>query len=275
MRDPLALGYLERHPRDAARSLAQLAEPDFVEVVGSLTPRLAALLLYHSEPAAATRCLARLPVTQAARLLVHLPVEFAAERLRNLVPERRRELLAAMPRTRAPRLRVLLRYAEGSIGAALSTDVLTLPQDIRVGEAVRLARRSADRLARSLYVLDPGFRLKGMVDVCRLLAEKDRAPLARILEPAPVVLYARAGLHTVEAHEAWVRHETLPVVNRQNVFQGVLPRAAVLRDDAGLLAEVSDYRDLATTQWALADVFWLAVTGLFAGGADRRPQDRE
>jgi Mg/Co/Ni transporter MgtE len=275
VRDAVALGYIERHPRDAARSLSSLPEQDFVEVISSLTPRLAALLLCHSEPSAATRCLSRLRVSLAARIVAHLPVDFSAERLRNLPADRRRELLAALPRTRAPHLRVLLRYAEGSIGAVLDTDVLTLPQDIRVGEAVRLARRSAHPVENSLCVLDAAFRLKGMVDVCRLLAEKDRTPLSRIMEPAPVVLYARAGLHTVEAHEAWVRHETLPVVNRQNVFQGVLRRTSVLRDDAALLPELADHRELATTQRALADVFWLAVTGLFAGGARSARQRRE
>lgn len=274
MRDSLALGYIERHPRDAARSLGPLSEAELSEVIGSLSPRLGAQLLEYTEPTAATRCLGRLPPGPAARLAAHLPVEFAAERLRSLGRERRRELMAALPRTRAARLRLLLRYAEGTIGAAAQIDVLTLPRDIRVGEAVRLARRSEDRLERSLYVLDADFRLNGMVDLCRLLEEKDRAPLSRIVEPIPAALQARAGLHTVQDHGAWVHQDSLPVVNRQRVFQGVLRRTSVLGQDGGMLAEMSDHRELTTTQWALADVFWLAVTGLFAGAAAGR-RERE
>lgn len=277
MLDILAAGYLDLHPAEAARTLSRLDERELLALLGATPPHLAAGVLSHTSPATAARQLEQLDARKAAEIVARMAIEPALARLRVMPHRPRQTLLAALPRTRAARLRLLLRYPEGSIGALVESDVLTLTAELRVGDALRLARRSTRRIGHSLYVLDERRRLKGAVAVPDLLSESDRVPLSRILQPVPVVLNARISLRAIDDHPAWLTHDALPVVNREGVFQGVLPRSSVLREERSLLAEVETQRELSTTRLALADLFYLAVAALFtadAAGDDRRDRGR-
>lgn len=263
MLDLLTAGYMELHPEGAARALARLDEREIAAFLGESPPRLAADVLAHMPPPLAARSLQRMLPDTAVRIVPRIPTEAAAEALRAMDRARMRELLAALPRTASARLRIRLRYPEGSIGSVVDADVFTLAQDMLVGEAVRATRRTPDRLGHALYVLDGRRRLKGVVDVCELLAGKDRLAVARMMSPPPVVLHARTSVHSVENHPAWLRSDALPVVTRAGVFQGVLPRTAVVREESALIAEVAQQQQATATQSALSDVFWLAVAALF------------
>jgi hypothetical protein len=64
-------------------------------------------------------------------------------------------------------------------------------------------------------------------------------------------------------------HDSLPVVNRNGIFQGVLRRSRVTEEGPQLLSEVTELNDLISTRTALADIFWLAVGALFVGNVSR------
>ncbi len=275
MLDLLTAGYMDLHPDDAARVLARLDERELAAFLGESPPRLAADVLSHMTPSAASRALLRMDREAVVRIVARMPTEAAAVRLRGMERARLRELFAALPRTTGVRLRIRMRYPEGVIGSVIDTDVLTLTPDLRVVEAVRLTRKTADQLTQHLYVLDERRRLKGMVDLCRLLAEKDRTPVGRIMEPTQVILHARASMHTVENHPAWITNENLPVVNRLGIFEGVLPRSAVMRQDRSLISSVEEQQDAATTHTALSDVFWMAVASLFVGRSQIKPDAQD
>ena len=60
-------------------------------------------------------------------------------------------------------------------------------------------------------------------------------------------------------------HDSLPVINRNGVFLGVLRRARVMQEKAPLLAEAVERNEQVATRAALADIFWLAIGALFIG----------
>ena len=68
-------------------------------------------------------------------------------------------------------------------------------------------------------------------------------------------------------HPAWLTHDSLPVVNRDDVFLGVLQRSKVMEGEQELLTEVAERNELATTRAALADIFWIGVGALFVSDA--------
>jgi hypothetical protein len=85
------------------------------------------------------------------------------------------------------------------------------------------------------------------------------------MKPAVHVLNARAAIQTVAGHPAWMSHDSLPVINRNGIFQGVLYRSRVMEEEAHILSEIVERNELITTRTALADIFWLAVGALFIG----------
>jgi Mg/Co/Ni transporter MgtE len=266
--DALTKGYLTLHPAAAARTLARLDVRDLKALFQALPRPLAASVLEHMTPASIARCLGHLQNKVAAEILVRLPSLTAVAALRLMNTDQVKGLFSAMPRPAAARLRLRLRYPETLIGSFVDAEALTLNVDQRVGDALRLVRRTGQRTGHTLCVLDDQRRLAGLVDLCDLLGERDRSKLQRVLHPAPVVLNARAALLTVTNHPAWLTHDSLPVVNREGQFQGVLARAKVMTKEQQLLTEVAERNELSTTRAALADIFWLGVAAMFTANSD-------
>jgi magnesium transporter len=268
--DALTKGYLTLHPGAAARTLARLDGRDLKAIFQNMPRPLAASVLGHMPPASIARCLAQVQTKAAAEILGRMPSLTAVAALRLMNTDQIKGLFAAMPRPAAARLRLRLRYPETLVGAFVDADVLTLNLEQRVGDALRLVRRVGQRTGHTLCVLDDHRHLAGLVDLSDLLGERDRSRIQRVLHPAPVVLNARAALHTLTNHPAWLTHDSLPVVNREGLFQGVLARSRVMTEEPQLLTDVAERNELSTTRAALADIFWLGVAALFTGNAGSR-----
>jgi magnesium transporter len=266
--DALTKGYLTLHPADAARTLARLDIRDLKAVFQAMPRPLAAGVLEHMTPPSVARCLGHLPTKAAAEILVRIPSLTAVAALRLMSSDQVKALFSAVPRPAAARLRLRLRYPETLIGSYVDAEVLTLSVEQRVGDALRLVRRTGRRSGHTLYVLDEARHLAGVVDLCDLLGERDRIRIERVMRPAPVVLNVRAALQTVTNHPAWLTHDSLPVVNREGLFQGVLARAKVVTESQQLLSEVAERNELTVTRAALADIFWLGAAALFTSNSD-------
>jgi Mg/Co/Ni transporter MgtE len=268
MFDPLAKGYIALRPAAAARTLAGLDSVESTAIFEVMPRQLAANVLEQMASSAAARCLVELTAKTGGEILARMAVPAAVAPLRLMKREQMKALLAAMPRHAAARLRLRLRYAETVIGAFVDADVVTFMPDQRVGDALRLYRHAGQHAGQTLYVLDASRHLAGAVDLSDLLGEPDRSMIQRVMEPASVVLNARAALQTVTNHSAWLTHDSLPVVNREGVFQGVLWRSQVMEGERELLTRVADRNELTTTCAALADIFWMGVGALFVSDAE-------
>jgi Mg/Co/Ni transporter MgtE len=263
--DPVTKGYLTLRPAAAARTLARLDTLDIKAIFEIMPRQLAANVLEHMTPGAAGRCLTQLAIKSGGEILARMPAPAAVAALRLMQRERSKELLAALPRPAAARLRLRLRYTETVIGAFADADVVTFTLDHRVGDALRLFRRAGQRTGQTIHVLDERRHLAGVVDLSELLGQQDRSMIQRVMRPATLVLNARSAIQTVSNHPAWLTHDSLPVVDRNGIFQGVLWRSKVMEEEQELLTEVAERNELATTRAALADIFWMGVGALLVG----------
>ena len=265
MLDSVTKAYIALHPAAAARTLVRLDIREIKATFEAMARPLAANLLEHMTPASAGRCLAQLTAKTGGEILARMPVLPAAAALRLMQRDQVKELLAVMPRPLAARLRLRLRYSETVIGAFVDAEVVTFMPDHRVGDALRLCRRTGQRTGQTIYVVNERSQLAGVVDLGDLLGQRDRSMIERVMRPASIVLNARAALQTVTNHSAWLTHDSLPVVNREGVFQGVLRRSTVMQGEQELLTEVAEHNELDRTRRALADIFWIWVGALFVG----------
>lgn len=272
--DPLAKGYITLHPAAAARTLARLDSGDIKAIFEVMPLQLAANVLENMTPSSAGRCLAQLTDKTGGEMLARMPVSVAVAVLRLIERDRLKALLAVMPRHAAARLRLRLRYSETVIGSFVDADVVTFMPDYRVGDALRLFRRANQRTGQTIHVLDQHRHLAGVVDLSDLLGERDRGMIQRVMRPASTVLNARAAIQTVTNHPAWLSHDSLPVVNRNGVFLGVLQRSKVMAGEQQLLTGVAERNEIDTTRAALADIFWIGVGALFVSNAGRATESR-
>lgn len=274
MLDSITKGYLSLRPAAAANTLARLDGRDTKAIFEAMPRQLAANVLEHMVPQSAGRCLAQLPAKTGGEILARTPLLAAVAALRLMEPGKVKALLAQMPRPTAARLRLRLRYSERVIGAFVDADIVTLTSDLRVGDALRLLRRAGRRTGYQISVLNEHRQLVGIVDLADLIGARDRSMIQSVMRPAGVVLNVRAALHTVTNHSAWLTHESLPVINRDGVFQGMLERSKVTEEKQQLVTEVAEGNELATTRAALADIFWMGIGAFIVGGTDPSGRDK-
>ena len=274
MLNSITKGYISMHPAAAARTLARLDDRDIKAIFDAMPHQLAADVLEHMAPGSASRCLTQLPPGTSSQILARTPVLAAVSALRLMQREQVQALLVSMPRPTAARLRLRLRFSESVIGSFVEEDLLTLAPDHRVGDALRLFRRAGRRTGQTIPVLDEHRHLVGLVDLSDLLGARDRSLIQNVMHPAGALLHARNALQSVTGHPAWLTHDSLPVINRAGIFQGVLRRSKVMEEEQQLLSEVAEQNELTLTRTALADIFWIGVGSLFGGNHGSALRDK-
>jgi Mg/Co/Ni transporter MgtE len=186
-----------------------------------------------------------------------------------------KQYLSLMSHAHAAHLRMRLRFSESVIGAFVDNDILTLNEEHRVTDALRLFKaRTSKKTGHDIFVLDSSNHLTGVVDLAELLAARESALVKQLATTPPVVLNARAAIQTVITHPAWLTHDNLPVTTRDGIFQGVLWRSNIKGTEKQLLSDVTDNNESANTRSALADIFWLGVGAIFTSNAESSHRDK-
>ena len=266
MLDPFSKGYLTRRPDAAAISLLRLEDRDLQGIFEAMPRSVAANVLEHMPAASASRCLVNLSNKTISEILAHMPIPACVAVLRQMHHEQVKELLERMPRARGVRIRLGLRYSETVVGAYVDANVITFTPEQRVSEALRQFRQEGQYTRHIIYVLDQQRKLAGQAHLDDLVSARDRSIIRRIMRPVPAVLNTRATLQSIAKHPAWLTNDSLPVTNRNDIYQGVLWRDKVMQKDQQLINTVTEHNELESTRAELANIFWMAVGALFVGG---------
>lgn len=191
--------------------------------------------------------------TLQTEILDGLREEATIDLFADLDPDDRASLLDELPAKVARRLMLtlspteremttsLLGYPPDSVGRRMSPEVLTIPQQLSVGQAVaRVRERGAD--AETVYLLPvvgPGRELVGVVSLRRLLFTDDTVPVSQVMNE-PVMIEATADQ---EEAARLVRDEgllALPVVDAEERLLGFFTV-----DDAMRVLESEEAEDIA------------------------------
>lgn len=249
----------EGHPTEAAALLGEQTADEAADVLARLPEGTGAKVLGRTASLVAAGALSRLDPARAAALLAQLPLERAAALLRQLESETREGLLLTLPGSE--RLRSLITYPRGTAGALMDPSVLALPADLDLEEARRRVSEFSAHLALDLYLLDTDHRLVGVADLREVLKPAQRGVLTTLSQKMDP-LRDRADLASVSAHPGWLDRDTLPVVDDRGTYLGAV-RAERLRQVAQE-AVTRRARGGTDAVFALGELFWLGVSGLFS-----------
>jgi magnesium transporter len=256
--------FVRAHPVDAASAVESLSIADATGLLAQLTDDLAARVLQGISPAMGSELLTALPAEKAGGLLEKLPLDTGAALLRRLGAERAEGLLAHVPRDLSSSLRRLLGFPEGTAGAMVDSEVLTLPVDISVGESRRRVRRFPKRVSYYLYVLDRAGVLAGVLTLRELLLASTSSPLASVMHPDVVRLRAGVALDSIRSHPGWSVFRALPVVDDSGKFVGMLRHRVVFSPEGGVSTVGGSEATLATVL-ALGDLCWSGLAKTLGG----------
>jgi magnesium transporter len=259
-RTHLALRFLEDHPDESARLLESLAPDAAAALLANTPPSLAADVLRRLVPSFGVSCLERLPRERAAPVIEALPLAGAAVLLRRIDADRRAQMLGDLTPPTAIALGRLLAYPEDSAGGRMDPRVFTLPEDIRVAEAVERLRARPEYAMYYLYVVDREQRLRGVLNYRDLLLANDEATLASVMRSPVVHLPAAASGEALLAAPEWRVYLALPVVDPDGILVGVV-RTESLRD-----LEWSRPAPATGPRSRLVGAVWRGVSDLLGGG---------
>lgn len=272
LRRDLAIDLVEKHPDEAAVILESLDATSAAGFLAGLPVETAAQVLRRITAHPAAALLERLPPERAAAIGDRLPVDVASTYLRHLPAAARQRIIALLEPARARSLSTLLRFPDDTAGALMDPEVLALPLDLTVREAVERVRASARHARYNVYVVDRDDRLVGALNLRELLLAKPRNPITGIMHGEVMQIAAETDWRGVVAHPGWREVHSLPVVDRGGTYLGAI-RYRTLRRLEARMHEQRPESDL--TARALGELFWTGVSGVvgaLAGGSSAPPR---
>lgn len=248
----LSLHFLHDHPKDAARTLEKFEVGSLAEYLAQLPVRAAAGVMQYIVPTIASACLETMSHKQAAAVIMHLDIERAAALLRRLREDHREQLMRETSTLFANMVRLVLRYPEGTIGQVMDPRIFTVHQDMRVAEVITAVRNSAELLQHEIYVINDRQQPAGVVAVKQLLTCEGMETMKNIMRPVGQMLAARTSLAVALNSFDWEHRDSIPVVDHQGVFIGVLQRRSLQSTDT----ESHAADEYTGTALAVAELFW-------------------
>ncbi len=268
--DRLTLAYVEAHPGDAARVLERLPTEQASAFFAALPARALAPALGAMLPIAAGRILAELADEQTVALLSALGTQPALSVLRHVPDARRTRLVTELPTVTAVASRLLLGYPDDSVGAWTDPEVVALPADAAVEDALVRVRAMSGSRVEEIYTVGMGERLLGSVELATLLRAPPHAALETIARKPHAVLPAASPLAGAATHRGWQHAAGLPVVEANERLIGVLRRATLMRALArnrSLTAQAETLDVLGV----IANGYWQAIAGLVGAAVAALP----
>jgi len=240
---------LERHP---AGQIVSACDP--------LPPSLCAKVFSHLTAGVAASCMALMEASRAALIIESMRIDRAAIILRRIDGDARQAILDAMPPVARERVRRLMQFPEGTVGAIMSSEAPALSGDTRVGEGKEQLASQPASASVNVWVLDRDGRFIGMVETGVLATASNEARLEDVASVPKATLSPHAALGTVLRQSAWTEADELPVVDAAGVFLGVLSHRrlrAWARTEIG-----GEEADAFRTFLGLGELMWLGLHGL-------------
>lgn len=216
----------EMHPANLADVVAALPPDRVTELVRALPAERAADILEYLEEDLRTRILEELSTVQAAALVSQMTPDDRTDALEELEEERAGEILSVIPSAARGETERLLAYEPDTAGGLMTTEFISVRQDITVEDALQRVRAAArtgrHEAMHTAYTTDPEGRLQGVLSLRELLAAPDGARVADVAWTDIVSLPASADREEVARITSKYDLVAVPVVDSAQRLLGVV-----------------------------------------------------
>ena len=212
------------HPADIADILEQLDVEEAGAMLDRLDTETAADTLNEVETPLQFELLSELDPEKASDLLEKLPPDDAADILAEIPQEAAERLLNLMPADESRPIRELLRYGPETAGGIMTTEVLSLSQELTVEEALVYLRQHSAHLEMIyyLFIVDDEQHLAGVVSLRELVVAEPTTRLKDLMDED--VIKVKTDTDQEEVARIIAKYDLLgvPVVDNENHLVGLI-----------------------------------------------------
>ncbi|HEX8706913.1 MAG TPA: CBS domain-containing protein [Pyrinomonadaceae bacterium] len=173
------------HPVEIARLAEALSYHHGSEIVESLDDETAAETLEEMHAESQARIISEMDEERAADILEWMSPDEAADVLGDLSEEKAVDLLKRMEGEEQADVAELLPYEDDTAGGLMTTEFVTLPRNLTVGEALARLREMAEtpNMIYYLYVVEEegSWQLCGVIALRSLILAEPGAPLEEVM----------------------------------------------------------------------------------------------
>jgi CBS domain-containing protein len=214
------------HPVEIARLAEALSYHHGSEVVESLDDETAAETLEEMPAERQVRILGDMDEERAADILELMSPDEAADVLGDLPEEKAEELLGLMEHDEQAEVAELLPYEDDTAGGLMTTEFVTLPRQLSVGEALARLREMAEtpNMIYYLYVVEAegSWQLVGVIALRSLILADPSAPLEEVMRTEFQTGYADESAKAVAQRIAEYNLLALPVIDDTGDILGII-----------------------------------------------------
>lgn len=209
-------------PPDQASVFEELDDESQIALLPHLSPEDSADILEEMYDEDAAELVEALPAEALIRIVDEMKPDEAADLLNDLSPEQAQQVLNGLEDPEE--VRPLLLHRDDSAGGLMTSEYLALRRRMTADEAIQAIRnwKPGANGIYSLFVIDRDNRLCGMVSLRQLVVASPTQPLTEIMDPE--VISVQLGSDQEECARLMSRYDllALPVVNSDNILQGVI-----------------------------------------------------
>src|SRR6266550_8935653 len=260
------------HPADIADILEQLDIEEAGAVLDRLDSETAADTLNEVEAPLQFELLSELDPEKASDLLEKLAPDDAADILAELPQDKAERLLSLMPAEESLPIRELLRYAPETAGGIMTTEVLSLSQELTVEEALVYMRQNSAHLEMIyyLFIVDDEKHLVGVVSLRELVVAEPTTRLKDLMDDDVIKVKTDADQEEVARIIAKYDLLGVPVVDEENHLVGLITvddvidviheeQAEDFSEIAGASVEEFEEEEHFSVRTVLSRTTWLGV----------------
>src|SRR6201988_415214 len=214
------------HPVEIARLAEALSYHHGSEVVESLDDETAAETLEEMPAERQAKILSDMDQERAADILELMSPDEAADVLGDLPQEKAEELLGLMEQDEQADVAELLPYEDDTAGGLMTTEFVTLPRELTVGEALSRLRDMAEtpNMIYYLYVVEneQSWGLTGVISLRNLILTDPSISLEQMMRTEIQVAHVDDEADEVAQKIAEYNLLALPVVDEAGDILGII-----------------------------------------------------
>lgn len=216
----------EMHAADLADVAEFLPRERLPEFLAALPKERAADVLEYLDEDLRTELLEEMTPRQAAELVTEMTPDDRADVLEELEEETADEILSEIPAEAREETEQLLAYEPDSAGGLMTTEYVSVPEEMTVEDALaavrRIARAGKREAMHAIYATDTNGTLHGVMSIHELLAAPEGTKIADVAWEEVVSVHASADREEVARLTSNYDLVAVPVVDDNDRIIGVI-----------------------------------------------------